>query len=286
MTKPVNAHRPEWLPDPEDPTQWRYWDGTRWTDHRSPRGEGGLPPSPASAYLSRQGAPAYRPPLSAPPPAQPTGKWYFVITLASVGILACVPFFHAASRLGKPSLNRWGIGFAVAGFLPMLLIGPAPETAQGEPTGFFATLGGLLAMAVMLVASLMLIGIRRQVYDRVLIKAPSRNQGAMASVAESRRRRTEARRIAVTDPMMARELGIGRPSLDRYDDGGLVDLNLASAQELVAVAGLSEEAAQGVVEARQAIGRFLSVDDAIVYGQVSEDQTDLLRERGIVIGGS
>jgi hypothetical protein len=23
--------------DPDDPTQWRYWDGQRWTDHRAPR---------------------------------------------------------------------------------------------------------------------------------------------------------------------------------------------------------------------------------------------------------
>jgi hypothetical protein len=26
-----------WFPDPHDPTQYRYWDGTAWTDHRSPR---------------------------------------------------------------------------------------------------------------------------------------------------------------------------------------------------------------------------------------------------------
>ncbi len=27
-----------WFVDPEDATQFRYWDGTAWTDHRSPRG--------------------------------------------------------------------------------------------------------------------------------------------------------------------------------------------------------------------------------------------------------
>jgi hypothetical protein len=27
-----------WFVDPEDPTQYRYWDGTAWTEHRSPRG--------------------------------------------------------------------------------------------------------------------------------------------------------------------------------------------------------------------------------------------------------
>ncbi len=27
-----------WFADPEDPTQFRYWDGTAWTAHRAPRG--------------------------------------------------------------------------------------------------------------------------------------------------------------------------------------------------------------------------------------------------------
>lgn len=26
-----------WYPDPEDPSQWRWWDGRQWTDQRSPR---------------------------------------------------------------------------------------------------------------------------------------------------------------------------------------------------------------------------------------------------------
>ena len=27
----------DWYVDPEDPAQYRYWDGSRWTDHRAPR---------------------------------------------------------------------------------------------------------------------------------------------------------------------------------------------------------------------------------------------------------
>lgn len=28
---------PDWYADPEDPAQYRYWDGSQWTDHRAPR---------------------------------------------------------------------------------------------------------------------------------------------------------------------------------------------------------------------------------------------------------
>ena len=38
-----------WFPDPEDPTQYRYWDGTAWTEHRSPR------KSPTGDQLSQAG---------------------------------------------------------------------------------------------------------------------------------------------------------------------------------------------------------------------------------------
>ena len=37
---PVGAAMPQqgsWYPDPEDPSQWRWWDGRQWTDERAPR---------------------------------------------------------------------------------------------------------------------------------------------------------------------------------------------------------------------------------------------------------
>ena len=33
---PTGATPPDWYPDPEHPGQLRYWDGSQWTDHRSP----------------------------------------------------------------------------------------------------------------------------------------------------------------------------------------------------------------------------------------------------------
>lgn len=34
---PTVAGPGQWAPDPEDPTQWRWWDGRQWTDQRAPR---------------------------------------------------------------------------------------------------------------------------------------------------------------------------------------------------------------------------------------------------------
>ena len=46
MTTP----RADWYDDPEDPTHFRYWDGTNWTQHRSPKQPAA--PSPRSAASS------------------------------------------------------------------------------------------------------------------------------------------------------------------------------------------------------------------------------------------
>lgn len=263
----MNARPAGWYADPQDQTQLRYWDGNAWTEHRSPRHGG---PTPTQD--------------------EPTGRWYFVITLASLGLLAAVPFFHAASRLDRPQARKVGTGIAAASITGFVLIGLSPTDEAGDPTGWLASLGAVLMMSVMLVASLLLFGLRREVYRSSLVAAPllatppSGNQDAMAAVEKARRRRDEARALAVGDPMMARELGIGRPDVDLgYDDGGLLDLNAATPAQLSAICGVPPDVARDVVTARSGLGRFLVVEDAIVYGQVGEEHAPALRDRGLVI---
>lgn len=267
----MNTQPAGWFPDPHDGSQLRYWDGRTWTEHRSPRHV-----SPSAAFGPRA-------PL---PPPGPTGKWYFVITLASLGLLASVPFFHAASRLDRPQLRRIGVWLVIAGGLGWAAIALAPTDENGEPTGFLPSVGALIMLAVMLVACLQLLGLRREVYPSRtgnVVGPPSANQAAIAGVQEARQKRDEARRLALRDPMMARELGVGCPGSTQYDDGGLLDLNLASEDELTALCLLPRETAAAVVAARARLGKFLQVDDAIAFGQVGQDYVPLLRDRGIVI---
>ncbi len=248
----------------------RYWSGSAWTEHRSPRGQA-LPPATSVRQI--------------PAPKGPTGRWYFVITLATVGLLAAVPFFHAASRLDRPQLRKVGAAMAGASLLGYALIAASPEDDTGSPTGWLSNVAVLILLGVMLVASLLLIGLRREVYNpAVVAMPPNGNQGAMANVEAARRARNEARNLALKDPMMARELGIGRPqSRAGYVDGGLLDLNLATAEQLSAICGLPRNQAEAVVASRDTLGRFLTVDDAIIFGQIGEDYAPMVRDRGIII---
>lgn len=67
---------------------------------------------------------------------------------------------------------------------------------------------------------------------------------------------------AATDPLLARDLRIGRPDLPRnYDDGGLVDLNNAPAADIASVCGLDADTAEAIVDIRTTVGGLAAVDD-------------------------
>lgn len=217
---------------------------------------------------------------------RPTGKWYFVITVASCGLLAAVPFFHAAAALQRPVLRKPGAAYAVAALVGFTLIGLAPVDAEGTPTGWLANIAAVLMLAVMVGAVLQQLGLREEVYGqpRAAVAKPG-NVVAVEIVEQERSKRREARALAQRDPLMARELRIGRPDLPRrYDDGGLVDLNAAPAQTIAAMCNLPIPAAEQLVSTREALGGFSNVEEAVVYADVS--MAGGIRDRGIVIAPS
>jgi hypothetical protein len=109
--------------------------------------------------------------------------------------------------------------------------------------------------------------------------ARQHNRDAIAQAKDRIERRKEARRLAETDPALARDLHIGRPDVPRdYDDGGLVDVNHVPGAVLAADLGLSPDEVTDVIAARDKLGRFTSADELCAYTDLSPDRVDELRD--------
>lgn len=162
----------------------------------------------------------------------------------------------------------------------MVLTSLGPVDAQGQITGEYAAVGTLLMLSMVVVGCVQQTWLRRQVY-----RAPTiTTDPALTAVLLARARRVAARKLASDDPMIARDLRIGRPDLPRqYDDGGLVDLNSAPAEAISAVCGLSSTAAEDIVAARARCGGFLTVDDLFSLADLPIGTWDVVRDRGVVI---
>jgi DNA uptake protein ComE-like DNA-binding protein len=211
------------------------------------------------------------------------GGWWFFVHVLSLGILAAVPFTHAAVRSRR-------IGHAIAAavvlaatVLAFLLIATGEHDAAGRSVGFAGAIGGTLIVVILLGGLVGLIVVRQQIYGAAAT-TPTASQPAVTRALAARGRRDEARRLVASDPLLARELRIGRPDLPReYDDGGLVDLNSAPAQVVASVCGLEPVQAARIVQARQAAGRFAAVDDVFSWAELPVNVWDQVRDRAVVL---
>ena len=214
------------------------------------------------------------------------GRWYFYVTVFTAGFLAALPFWHAARRLDRPSVRRlaW-IYTAVGGFLVVLMAltpEPNPDGSSGNAT--ISTIGGLAVVAVVVIACYQLVGLRREVYDGRRNDVRTSSADVMARAVATRQRRQDARRLHEEDPALARELGIGRPDLGRgYDDGGLVNINTASASLIATVSGIDSEHADAVVAARSARGgTYIALGEVFIEAHLPSHVQDQLREHAVL----
>jgi hypothetical protein len=214
------------------------------------------------------------------------GGWYFVLVILSIGLLSPVPFAHAAGRLRDRRLWLITAVYTAAVATVFVLGSQAPKDADGQVVvgGALTTVQVLLTMVIPVVACLHLRSVRRRAYR---LAQPGSDPAVTAALAR-RDRRLDARRLAVQDPALARELRVGRPDLPRdYDDGGLVDLNRAPARSIAEACGIDMSAAEQLVAARVGgVGSLGDVDDVFAYLDLPVESWDNVRERGIVIGAA
>ncbi len=198
--------------------------------------------------------------------------WYVVVPVATFGLLTFVPFVHAAVRLGRPVLWLATAGFAAVA-AALVVVSGRPEADVPGPVQavvFVAALGSMAGGAAVLSR------LRREVYGIAPPVDP-----AVRRVLDARARRADSRHLAATDPLMARELGIGRPDLDgHYDDGGLVDIGSAPAETIAEVCDLTIEQAEEIVAVRDSV---VAVEDLFAYVDLPVSVWDRVRDRAILI---
>ncbi|MEV6873587.1 hypothetical protein [Amycolatopsis sp. NPDC051128] len=213
-------------------------------------------------------------------------RWYFVVTMVSFGFFAWVPFVHAAVRLGRKSLYARALVFGAAAAVMAMLMSLAPKDAAGKVVGatgdLLTSIAVILGVAVVAVACVQQSKLRREILRQAPGERLDGPDPALAAALAARNRRAEARKLATEDPLIARDLRIGRPDLPRnYDDGGLVDLNSAPAAVIASVCGLDVTTADEIVETRSAAGGFAAVDD--VFTAVPVAAWDRIRDRAVVL---
>jgi hypothetical protein len=213
------------------------------------------------------------------------GGWWFVVHLLGFGVLLPVPLTHAAVRTRRTSHVIAAVASLVLVIATFVCVGVADRTPDGSTTGVFATLSGLGLLAAFLGGLPLLIVVRQQVFGgRVTGRDRPPRDPAVAAALAARERRAEARRLAARDPLLARELRLGRPDLPRsYDDGGLVDLNTAPGPVIAQTCGIAPEHAARIVACRSAAGHFAAVDDVFAWADLPYDVWDLVRDRGVVL---
>lgn len=200
------------------------------------------------------------------------GGWYLLVVVLSFGMLSFVPFVHAATRTRTPLMWLWAVLYTAA----VVALFAVVDTADA---------GGLL-VGLTIVAAVHSVVLRGQVWPRTAADGPGPTDPAIAAALAARARREEARRLAATDPQLARELRIGRPDLARdYDDGGLVDLNSASPEAIAATCGIDLASATLITDARAAGVGFSGVDDVFSLTAVPYPLWDRIRDRAVAIVG-
>ncbi|WP_301324561.1 hypothetical protein, partial [Actinomadura rupiterrae] len=118
------------------------------------------------------------------------------------------------------------------------------------------------------------------------LSADQANRAAVQHMNARAQRRREARALAADNPLMARELRLGRtdlpPAQRPYDDGGLIDVNAVPALELTRF-GLTPEQAEKAVELRGETGGFSSGEDMAVVCDLPPRLVPELVEYGLYL---
>lgn len=137
----MNASAPGWLPDPSGRHEYRYWDGTTWTDDVSDAGTTSVDPAPG---LTPPGGPG--------PAGDPTA-----VMDATQGYAPTAPFGTPTAPAGPGPADGYGQPAGYPAYGGTGPIPPAKPPRSGPSTGLLVGLG-LLATALIVAIVVVLAG--------------------------------------------------------------------------------------------------------------------------------
>jgi Helix-hairpin-helix motif len=192
---------------------------------------------------ARRSQPALRPPPGRA--ASDRSRWPY-LSLIPFGLGAWAPIY-AGQRAQQRSWIAWGALWTIIAVIGFVL---AAVTNGGAVAGFLIILGWAGGAATSFSI--------RGAYDRQmgspLLQATEAGELRL-------RDRARALQIARQNPALAREIGIGRPDLPGATDAGLVDINNASVTALLKLPGVEGDAVTAIIEGREKVGGFSSLED-------------------------
>ena len=187
----------------------------------------------------------------------------------SFSLLAFVPFLRIALARGRA--RDWAV---FAGYLASTVIVISAAASNNDAAGAVA---GTMAIVVAVVAAVHAFIAFRPGPETVGGSAAS--ELALTSARTRMRRRQQARELAASNPVLARELGVGRPDVPHdYDDGGLVDVNHVPGEVLRQSLGLTAAESAAIITVREQLGRFSGPEELTAYTELAPDRVDALRD--------
>lgn len=106
----------------------------------------------------------------------------------------------------------------------------------------------------------------------------------MKQVQVRQQQRMEARALILADPMLAKELGVGRPEQSgKTEDGGLIDFNHASVESMARLPGISSGVAQEIRDRVRQVGPFASLGEVMLEIEIDPTHLAQLEEFSVFL---
>ena len=187
-------------------------------------------------------------------------------SLIPFGFLTPILFAVAAVRARKRAWWGWAGLYAVAvyGGLAVYIVAASDSDLEGSAA---------LVTVMGWVAGIVHTFVARFEYARRLDGPGTPLERARDAIS----RRREAQRLALSEPLTALEMGLGRPDVPGATHMGVVDVKHAAEEALAGLPGVSDALAREIATARVQVDGFKSVEDLGEVLRLDGDAVEDLR---------